>query len=492
MPQNRPITLGVIVGNRDFFPDSLVTQGRRDILELLAERGIDAVILEEHATKLGGVETWQDAKKCAALFDQNRDRIAGILVILPNFGDEKGVADTIKLSRLGVPVLVQAYPDDLSRFSLDRRRDAFCGKISACNNLYQYGIPFSVTKRHTVSPKTDSFKADLDRFVAVCRVVQGLKRARLGAVGARPNAFNTTRYSEKLLQFFGISVSTIDLSEVFGKTEKIPDGDKAVKERLEGIQGYVSTGKVPPPSLVKMAKLGIVLDEWMRTYDLDATAIQCWSSLQLNYGVNVCTIMSMMSENLLPSACEVDITGVASMYALQLASGKPSALVDWNNNYGDDPDKCVLFHCGNWAKSFFGDVKMANAEILATTLGTENTYGTVAGRTPSGPFSYARITTDDRHGMIRAYVGDGRFVDDPLDTFGSRAVVDVEDLQGLMRYVCRQGFEHHAAMNQSHSASVLHEAFSTYFGWDTYWHRGEAPPPSREHGAEMANRLPGG
>ncbi|MBV8377183.1 MAG: L-fucose/L-arabinose isomerase family protein [Verrucomicrobia bacterium] len=475
---NRPITLGVIIGNRDFFPDVLVTQGRQDILEVLTERGIGHVILDERSTKFGGVETWQDAKKCAALFDEHRQQINGILVVLPNFGDEKGVADSIKLSGLKVPILVQAYPDDLSRFSLQRRRDAFCGKISVCNNFYQYGIPFSITKRHTVLPKSDPFKADLDEFVAVCRVVDGMKQARLGAVGARPNAFNTTRYSEKLLQAFGISVSCIDLSEVFGRAEKIGDQDKSVTERLEGIRAYVPTSGIPPAAMTKMAKLGIVLDDWMRTYDLHASAIQCWDSLQHNYGVNVCTLMSMMSENLLPSACEVDVTGVASMYALQLASGKPSALVDWNNNYGDDPNKCVVFHCGNWAKSFFGEVKMANAEILATTLGTENTYGTVAGRTPKGPFSYSRITTDDRHGVIRAYVGDGQFVDDPLDTFGSRAVVEVEDLQGLMRYVCRQGFEHHAAMNQSHSAAVLHEAFSNYFGWETYRHEGN---PSKVH-----------
>src|ERR1700736_6705187 len=470
MPQNRSTILGVIVGNRDFFPDVLVTQGRRDILEVLAERGIEAVILDEEATKLGGVETWQDAKKCAALFDEHRHRIHGVLVVLPNFGDEKGVADTIKLSGLKVPILVQAYPDDLTKFSLDRRRDAFCGKISVCNNFYQYGIPFTVTKRHTVQPKSDAFRADLDAFVAVCRVVHGMKRARLGAVGARPNAFNTTRYSEKLLEAFGISVSCIDLSEVFGRAEKLPDQNKRGKDPLEGIRAYVPTSGIPSPAILKMAKLGIVLDDWMKTYDLQASAIQCWDSLQHNYGVNVCTLMSMMSESLLPSACEVEITGVASMYALQLASGKPSALVDWNNNYGNDPDKCVLFHCGNWAKSFFSDVKMANAEILATTLGTENTYGTVAGRTPAGPFSYARITTDDRHGCIRAYTGDGQFVDDPLDTFGSRAVVEVPRLQELMKYVCRNGFEHHAAMNASHTAQILNEAFTTYFGWDTYMH----------------------
>ncbi len=228
---------------------------------------------------------------------------------------------------------------------------------------------------------------------------------------------------------------------------------------------------VPAPSLLKMAKIGVLLDEWMGALDITATALQCWDSLQLNYGVNICTLMSMMSEQLLPSACEGDITGVVSMYALQLASETPSALVDWNNNYADDPNKCVVFHCGNWAKSFFDDdFKMEYAPILGSTLGDENTYGVVAGRTPPGPFSYARVTTDDRNGVMRAYVGDGMFVDAPLDTFGSRAVVEVPELQTLMRHICTKGFEHHAAMNRSHSADILSEAFSTYFDWDVYHH----------------------
>jgi L-fucose isomerase-like protein len=229
---NAKMTLGVIVGNRDFFPDVLISEGRRDILDVLAEFDIDAVILDESATKLGAVETWEHAKKCAALFSANRERIDGILVSLPNFGDEKGIADTIKLADLHVPVLVQAYPDDLEKFMVERRRDAFCGKMSVCNNLYQYNLPFSLTEAHTVSPRTDSFKADLQRFVQVCRVVKGLKNARLGAVGARPNAFNTTRYSEKLLQSFGISVNTIDLSDVFGRAAKLADQDARVQQAL--------------------------------------------------------------------------------------------------------------------------------------------------------------------------------------------------------------------------------------------------------------------
>ncbi|WP_322793935.1 L-fucose/L-arabinose isomerase family protein [Bellilinea sp.] len=465
-------TLAVIIGNRDFFPDRLVTEARADILKLFKEMDIEPVILDDNATKLGGVETWTHAKICAELFKKNAGRIDGILVVLPNFGDEKGVADTVKLSGLNVPILVQAYPDDLNQLTVERRRDGFCGKISVCNNLRQYGYAYSLTGLHTVHPLSDSFRADLTKFVGVCRVVKGLKNARFGAIGARPGNFNTMRYSEKMLQSFGISIMTVDFSELLGKAGKLSDDDSRVKDKLAAIKGYAKHDSVPSLALVRMAKLGVVIDEWMKEYDLTASAIQCWTSLQQNYHINVCTLMSMMSEHLMPSACEVDITGVASMYALQLASGSPSALVDWNNNYGGDPDKCVLFHCGNWAKSFLPDIEIKNAEILATTLGTENTYGAVAGRVPAGPMTFARISTDDTQGIIRTYVGEGLFTDDPLETFGARAVVQVPGLQKLMHHICKNGFEHHCAMNASRAAAILAKSFETYFGWGVYYHIG--------------------
>lgn len=463
-------TLAVISGNRDFFPDRLVTESRHDILTLFSAMDIEPVMLDETATKLGSVETWEHAKICAELFRKHRDRIEGILVVLPNFGDEKGAADTIKLAGLNVPVLVQAYPDDLSQFTVERRRDAFCGKVSVCNNLRQYGIPYSLTSLHTVHPAAPSFRQDLECFIATCKVVNGMRRVRLGAVGARPNAFNTTRYSEKLLEAAGISVSTIDLSELFGMAARMTDGDDSVTAKVDEIRGYARSDGVPSAALLKMAKLGVALESWMRRYDLQATALQCWNSLQENYGINACTLMSMMSDKLMPSACEVDITGLAAMYALQLASGMPSALVDWNNNYGDHPDKCVFFHCGNWAKAFLPDIRIGTAEILGTILGQENTYGAVSGRTPAGPLTFARLSTDDRRGCLRCYVGEGRFTDDPLDTFGSRAVVEVPGLQKLMRYICKNGFEHHAAMNASRTADPIEEAFVTYLGWETYRH----------------------
>ncbi|PTY07497.1 fucose isomerase [Opitutaceae bacterium EW11] len=465
-----PPSLGVIIGNRDFFPDKLVAEAREDVLRLAKQAGFEPVMLSPEETKLGGVETHDDARKCAEVFRRNRDRITGVLVVLPNFGDEKAVADTLKLSNLQVPILVQAYPDELGRLDVVNRRDAFCGKISVCNNLRQAGIPFSLTRKH-VAPLLDPlFRADLDRFLAVCRVVRGLRQLRIGAVGARPGAFNTVRYSEKILERHGISVTTIDLSEILGAAKKLEASHARVASKIDEIRSYANTAQVPQDRLVQMARLGVVLDDFVAAQHLDATAIQCWTSLQLNHGCNVCTSMSMMSENFLPSACEVDVTGVLTMYAMQLASNSPSALVDWNNNYGVDEDKCVLFHCGNWAKSFLPDAKVSNAPILGATLGVENTYGALDGRTPAGPLTYGRLTTDDSRGVIRAYFGEGMLTNDELRTFGNRAVAQVPRLRQLMQYVCREGFEHHVVMNVSRTASVLVEAGERYLGWEVYHH----------------------
>jgi L-fucose isomerase-like protein len=463
-------TLGVIFGNRDFFPDHLVTSARADAARVFEKEGLGAVMLSEKDSKLGGVETHADAARCAELFKRHREEIDGVLVVLPNFGDEKGVADALKLAGLDVPVLVQAYPDELEKLDPASRRDAFCGKISVCNNLRQYGIPFTVTERHTVHPRSEGFAEDLRRFVAVCRVVRGMRSVRIGAVGARPGAFNTVRYSEKILERHGISVTTVDLSEILAAAGKVSSDEARVKAKIEEIGAYARTDTVPAESLRQMAALDLALAEFVADNALDATAIQCWTSVQANQGCNVCTSMSMMSERMKPSACEVDVTGALTMYAMQLASSSPSALVDWNNNYGDDEDKCVLFHCGNWAKSFIPDVAVKTAPILGSIVGTDRTWGALEGRTPARPLTFGRLTTDDNAGVLRAYVGEGSLTDDPLRTFGNRAVAHIPRLQELMHYVCENGFEHHVAMNASRTGDVLAEAFGKYLGWDVHVH----------------------
>jgi len=464
------VTFGVIVGNRGFFPDVLAKEGRKEILEVLRNNGYGAVALSMTDTKYGAVETLEDAQKCAELFAAKAGQIDGIIVTLPNFGDERGVAETIKRSGLDVPILIQAQEDVAGQMQIDRRRDSFCGKISVCNNLRQAGIAFSLTKSHTVKVASEEFQEDLDRFAAICRIVRGLKHVRFGAIGTRPAAFNTVRYSEKILEFAGIGIEPVDLYEILGKVGRLADNDRKVKAKLAAITNYTVTQSIPAAGLLKMAKFGVVVDGWIKEKQLAGTAIQCWTALEEFFGIVPCTLMSMMSQALLPSACEVDVTGLLAMYILQLASGTPSALLDWNNNFEEDPDKCVLFHCSNLPKSFFTSDKMDYQAIIAGSVGQENTYGTIVGRVKAGPATFCRTMTDDVDGVIRVYVGEGRFTDDELETFGGYGVMQIENLQTLLSYICRMGFEHHVAVNLSQTAAPIAEALSNYLAWDVYQH----------------------
>jgi L-fucose isomerase-like protein len=474
----KSVTLGLIIGNRGFFPAHLCETGRKIILKVLEEEGIKVVALSPEETKYGSIVSVTDGQKCADLFKAHREEIDGILITLPNFGEERTIANAIRWSGLDVPVLVHAFPDDMNKMLITDRRDSFCGKMSTCNNLSQYGIKFTLTTLHTVDPESEGFRQDLRNFASVCRVVRGLKGARIGAIGARPAAFNTVRYSEKLLERSGISVDTLDLSEVYGKSARIKADDSRLKAKLEKIHAYVPTNGIPSEATLRMGKLGVVIDEWMTENNLQASALQCWTSMEEFYGVVPCTVMSMMSNELMPSACETDISGVVGMLALALASGKPSALVDWNNNFGDDPDKGVIFHCSNLPKDLFMDetISAANAPkmdyqaIIAGTVGKANTYGTIVGRLKPQPFSYCRVSTDDLKGKITTYLGEGHLTDDPLSTFGGYGVVQIPHLQKLLAFICENGFEHHVAINPSQTAGAVKEALGKYMGWDVYYH----------------------
>lgn len=467
----RQMTFGVIVGNRGFFPSHLATSGRLEMIAALEGAGMKAIVLTPEETAHGAVETYEDAKKCAELFQRNAKEIDGIIITLPNFGEERGLADALRLADLRVPVLIQATPDHAGKMSIAFRRDSFCGKMSICNNLKQYRIPYSLTRLHTEAPDSAEFKSDLEWFASVCRVVKGFKNLRIGAIGARPAAFNTVRYSEKLLERSGITVDTLDLSEVFGQIAKLPDHEERVQQKLATIKSYLPLNNTPEAALLKMSKLGVVIDGFMKSHELTISSVQCWTSMEEYFGVVPCTVMSMMSEQLIPSACETDTMGTLSMYALGLASETPSALLDWNNNYGDNPDKAVCFHCSNLPKHFFKEVKMDFQQIIAGTVGKENTYGTLDGTVKAGAMSFARFSTDDFNGRITGYVGEGRFTDDPLQTFGGAGVVEIPRMQELLRYICENGFEHHVAANFSSVASSVMEAAEKYLGWTMHRHQ---------------------
>ena len=466
-------TFGVIIGTRNIFNAQLAVEQRQKILNQLDTLGLGYILPEESATPAGAIETRGDAKICAELFRSHRDSIDGIIIILPNFGDELGIVQTLQIANLDVPVLVQACNDENDKVDVKSRRDAFCGKISVCNNLRQYQIPFTDTTEHTCDIDSPVFAEDLKYFASVCRVVKGLRNARIGAFGTRPTAFQTVRYSEKLLQTSGITVVPIDLSEIITRAQQMDASAGQVKDKLVAIKEY---GKIPKDigteEILRQAKLSVVLDMLMEENELDASAIQCWVSIENNYGCATCLSMSMMGQRYMPSACETDVTGAISMYTLLLAGGNIPALLDWNNNFGNERDMCVCTHCSNYPKSFMdNEIEISRLDVLGTVLDKKSCFGVIKGKVAPGPMTYFRVSTDDTAGRIKSYLGQGEFTNDPYGMDGGIAVCKVPNLRPLLGHICQNGYEHHVGMTRGHCANAIHEAISKYMKWELYHHQ---------------------
>ncbi|MEG0491944.1 MAG: fucose isomerase [Clostridia bacterium] len=464
-------TFGVLISNRSFFPDHLVLTAREKLLNCLKAWGHNVITLSTEDTFMGETMSFDEAKKCAALFKSHADEIDGVIICLPNFGEETGIADAIKWSKLDCPILVQACDDDFDKLQLENRRDAFCGKLSLCNNLYQYGIKYSLTNRHTCAIDSDEFALDVARFAKVCAVVKAMRSARIAQIGARVMPFRTVRYSEKLLQQSGITVETEDFSEIMADIQAITD-EKQIAEKVAEISAYGNiSAEISDEKMLRQAKLCIALENWMTAHHCDASAIQCWDSVEANYGCAMCLAMSMMSQKGMPSACETDVMGAVSMLALLKASDVPPIYQDWNNNYQHEPNKCINVHCSNYpACAFASKPEISNLDILATTLGADVSFGALKGRVRPSAMTYLKVSTDDRSGKIKCYLGQGKFTDDPLPTFGGVAVCEVPNLNGLMKHLTQNGYEHHVALTQADCADILEEALGHYMGWDVYRH----------------------
>lgn len=469
-------TFGVIVGTRGFFNPVLAKEGRAAVTEKLTAMGFNYVILNENDTRYGCVETREDAAKCAKLFTANRDKITGIILTLPNFGDEIGATESIKLSELDVPVLIHAFDDEIDRMDVAHRRDAFCGKLSVSSNLYQYGIKFTNTTYHTTSVSSQIFEDDIAKFDKVCKVYKGLKGSRIAQIGTRPGPFKTVRYSEKLFERAGITVVPVDLSDIFARASKINDIE-LINECIKSIDSYAKTDCTGFNCDVnkgkeKSARFTLAVEQWMKENECVAGAIQCWDSIESNYGCGPCLTMSMLGEKGIPFACETDVSGAIAMYALSLANDSPAGYMDWNNSFGEDRDKCICFHCGNYPKSFYGTEPIIGCQdILGASLGYDNCFGALKGQVQPGDFTLANLETNDYDGNINMYVGEGEFLEDPVNTVGSPAVCKIKNLQILLEYLVKNGFHHHIAMSRGKTADILEEVFGNYFGWKVYRHK---------------------
>jgi L-fucose isomerase-like protein len=462
--RNAKSRFALFFGNRGFFPASLQSEARRELGEVLRKLGYETLALEPEATRHGAVETPREGERYANFLQRHRGEYDGVILCLPNFGDETGAVAALK--EAGVPILVQAYPDTLDRMAPDLRRDAFCGKLSIMDVFCQYGVRFTALKPHTVHPRSERFAANIDVFDRLCRVVQGLKNLTVGAIGARTTAFKTVRIDELALQRHGITVETFDLSDVFARMRSLPAGEPRLKDKAERLKRFTRWDGVPAEALDNLARMGVVLDALIEEHRLDAVAVRCWMEIQQELGISPCVLLGEMNDRGAVAACELDVGNAVAMAGLALASGEAPACLDWNNNYGEDEDKCILFHCGPVPQSLMaGAGRVTDHAILSTSLGPGRAYGCNVGRIRAMDFTFASLLSEA--GALRAYTGQGRFTEDPIpeDFFGCAGVAQIAGLQDALLAIGAHGFRHHVSVTPGRVQEPLVEAMGKYLGY---------------------------
>lgn len=463
--QVKKTTFALFFGNRGFFPASLISGARQDLVQALKKLGHGALIMDEKATRHGAVETVKEGEVYAEFLRQNRGKFGGVILCLPNFGDETGAIAALKDA--GVPILVQAYPDELDKLGPARRRDSFCGKFSIMDVFFQYQLPFTALQPHTVHPKSAAFAANIDYFDRVCRVVNGMRNMVVGAIGARTTPFKTVRVDELTLQRHGITMETLDLASVIGRVNGLKDSDPAVKAKATLLQKSSCWGKTPKKAFTNLVRLGVVLDQLIAEGGFDAVAIRCWIEMQQQLGVSPCILMGMLNDQGVAAACEVDVCNAVMMRALSLASGKAPACLDWNNNYGDELDKCILFHCGPVPPSLMaGAGAIADHAILRNAVGDGCSFGCNTGRIAAMDTTLAGLLTEN--GRMKVYVGEGRMTNDPIpaDFFGCAGVLQKDNLQEALQTLGYQGHRHHVSLTVGHVLAPLRHAMERYLGYD--------------------------
>ncbi len=460
---NNKITLALYFGNRGFFPGEVVATARKEMCEALDKANINHIAMDESKTRFGAVETIEEGRAYAEFLEENRGKFDGVVVCMPNFSDENGAL--IALENANVPILIQAYPDKIGEMDFAHRRDSMCGKFALCNVLRQANIPFSLTKKFVVSPLTEDFHADLLEFEAVCRVVKGMKKFRLGAIGARTTAFKTVRVDEIAFQNKGVDIVTLDLSEIFQRAEKLTQ--KEIDEKKSDILAITEFSDYPEAKLDNMAKVQAVFEDVVREYQLDAVAVRCWNEFQTVMGIAPCTTLCILNEMGISAACEVDIPNAVMMRALSLASDTPSMLLDYNNNYGEEENKAIMFHCGPVAPSMLnGKGKIIEHLMFKKSFGEGSGVGVNKGSIKSGDITFGSIKTEN--GQVCGFVTEGRFTDDEIEEefFGSGKVVEKEGLSDLSNYVAESGYKHHLSITYGNCSNVIFEAFSKYLDYD--------------------------
>jgi L-fucose isomerase-like protein len=411
------------------------------------------------------VETREQGLKYAEFLKKHRGQYDGVILCLPNFGDETGAVSALRDA--GTPILIHAYPDELDKMGMSERRDAFCGKLSVMDVFCQCGIPFTTFPPHTVHPAGDTFAHQVDWFAGVCRTTQRLRRFVVGAIGARTTAFKTVRFDELTLERYGITTEVLDLSEVIRRVRDKNAADGDCRRKAEHLKSYTGWRGVPESAFQSIVRLAVVLDEIIAEYSMDAVSLRCCIELEKELKLSPCVILSDLNDRGIPAACELDGGTAVAMYALASASGRAAACLDWNNNYGDDDDKCILFHCGPVPQSLMaGPGRIVDHPMFAKTMGAGCGFGCNTGRLSPSPMTFSSAKTQD--GRLCFYLGEGEITDDPIpdDFFGCAGVARIKNLQDKLQVIGHQGYRHHVGLTAGRVAVPLQEAFERYLHYD--------------------------
>ncbi len=451
-------------GNRGFFPASLIAGAHQEIAKAVTDAGYEYIIAPNDMTRYGAVETRDEGWKYAEWLKTHEGEYDGVIMSLPNFSDENGAIAA--LEHCGKPIYIQAYPDEIGKMDFDHRRDSYCGKFSIEDVFHQYGIPYTVFAPHVVNPLSKEFEQNLHDFAAVCRVVNGMRHFSIGVLGARTSKFKTVRYDEITLQKYGITCETFDLSDLFWRVRQYADTDKKVTERKEHLKNYTDFSFVPEEKINTLVKVSVVIDDYMQEFRLDCITLRCWEEMQTELGVAPCVLLSELNDRGIVASCEIDLCSAINMYSMQLASQSPTACLDWNNNYGDDPDKVILFHCGSTAQKLMKKKGIVTDHKMFAKAVPGCGWGANEGRIASFPMTFSNCKTEN--GKLTFYVDEGCFTDDEIEKefFGCGGVAKIPDLQRKLIKLGRNGFRHHTTIGTGHMASILKEAFENYLGYD--------------------------
>ena len=451
-------------GNRGFMPGELITGARKDMIKAVTDAGHEYIAMDENLTRYGAIETRDEGRMYHDWLKSHEGEYDGVILCMPIFIDENGAVTA--LQDAGVPILMQAYPDEIGKMDFAHRRDAFCGKFSVTDVFYQYKIPFTVLKPHVVHPLSKEFRQNLYDFAAICRVVKGMKRFNLGCIGARTTAFKTVRFDEVTLQRYGINMESFDLSELIDFVNKKKDDDKAVVEKLKRLENYTDFSKVPASNKLTLAKVSVIIDEYIENYHLDAVTLRCWNEMETILRVCPCVLISELNDRGIVCSCEIDLTSAISMRAMALASEKPTACLDWNNNYGDDENKVILFHCGPVAQSLMAGKGTVTEHKMFAKGDPGSGWGTNEGRIAAFDMTFSNCFTEN--GKLKIYASEAKFTGEPIEKafFGCGGVAEIPDLQNKLIRLARGGFKHHTTVGVGHMKDILTESFKTYLGYE--------------------------